>query len=81
MKELKPLVVDSINSSAVHFRTGRLPVYDESNECQGKMVFILYVYFTLQCSTYGCLLELTIQLSVVMLGKQFLNNCVELGVP
>ena len=34
-----------------------------------------------QCSTYGCLLELTIQLSVVMLGKQFLNNCVELGVP
>ncbi|XP_065912183.1 anoctamin-7-like [Dysidea avara] len=34
-----------------------------------------------ECSTYGCLLELTIQLSVVMLGKQTLNNFVELGVP
>ena len=45
------------------------------------LITIVYFCFKMQCSTYGCLLELTIQLSVVMLGKQTLNNVVELGVP
>ena len=34
-----------------------------------------------ECPTYGCFLELTIQLVIILLGKQILNNCVELGVP
>jgi len=34
-----------------------------------------------ECATYGCLLELTIQLAIIFLGKQILNNVVELGVP
>ena len=34
-----------------------------------------------ECSTYGCLLELTIQLGIIFVGKQVLNNATELGVP
>ncbi|XP_064396523.1 anoctamin-7-like isoform X2 [Halichondria panicea] len=34
-----------------------------------------------ECATYGCLLELTIQLAIIFLGKQILNNVVEIGVP
>lgn len=34
-----------------------------------------------ECATYGCLLELTIQLAIIFLGKQILNNVVELSVP
>ena len=34
-----------------------------------------------ECSTYGCLLELTIQLGIIFVGKQILNNATELGVP
>ena len=33
------------------------------------------------CAAYGCLLELTIQLGIIMIGKQILNNLTELGVP
>ena len=34
-----------------------------------------------ECSTYGCLLELTIQLGIIFVGKQILNNATELGIP
>ena len=34
-----------------------------------------------ECAAYGCLLELTIQLGIIMIGKQILNNVAELGVP
>ena len=34
-----------------------------------------------ECSTYGCLMELTIQLAIIFVGKQILNNATELGVP
>ena len=34
-----------------------------------------------ECSAYGCLLELTIQYGIIMIGKQALNNGVELGIP
>ncbi|XP_019861048.1 PREDICTED: anoctamin-7-like isoform X1 [Amphimedon queenslandica] len=34
-----------------------------------------------ECSAYGCLLELTIQLAIIFLGKQVLNDISELGVP
>ncbi|XP_011409598.1 PREDICTED: anoctamin-7-like [Amphimedon queenslandica] len=34
-----------------------------------------------ECSAYGCLLELTIQLAIIFLGKQVLNNVTELGIP
>ena len=34
-----------------------------------------------ECSTYGCLLELTIQLAIIFVGKQVLNDIMELGKP
>ena len=34
-----------------------------------------------ECSTYGCLMELTIQLTIIFVGKQVLNDISELGVP
>lgn len=38
-------------------------------------------YF-LQCDHGGCLMELCIQLSITMLGKQLIqNNLFEIGVP
>lgn len=36
----------------------------------------------LQCAPGGCLMELCIQLSIIMLGKQLIqNNIFEIGVP
>jgi hypothetical protein len=34
-----------------------------------------------ECSTYGCFLELTIQLVIILCGKQILYQAIELGVP
>jgi hypothetical protein len=34
-----------------------------------------------ECPEYGCLLELTIQLSIIMVGKQTINNCQEIFIP
>ena len=34
-----------------------------------------------ECPTYGCLLELTIQLGIIFGGKQILNDVTELGIP
>jgi len=33
------------------------------------------------CPAYGCLLELTIQLCIIMVGKQILNNVLEVCLP
>uniref|UniRef100_A0A915JIL9 Anoctamin n=1 Tax=Romanomermis culicivorax TaxID=13658 RepID=A0A915JIL9_ROMCU len=33
------------------------------------------------CDPAGCMVELVIQLSVIMIGKQFLNNCLEILFP
>ena len=35
----------------------------------------------IQCGSYGCLLDLCIQLFVIMVGKQTIGNFLELGVP
>lgn len=35
-----------------------------------------------QCAPGGCLIELCIQLSIIMLGKQLIqNNIFEIGIP
>lgn len=35
-----------------------------------------------QCAPGGCLMELCIQLSIIMLGKQLIqNNLFEIGIP
>jgi hypothetical protein len=34
-----------------------------------------------QCDPAGCLYELAVQLGVIMVGKQILNNCLELLIP
>ncbi|XP_076342637.1 anoctamin-5-like [Tachypleus tridentatus] len=33
-----------------------------------------------QCGTRGCLFELSLQLSIIVVGKQFVNAVVEMGV-
>ncbi|XP_014662739.1 PREDICTED: anoctamin-4-like isoform X2 [Priapulus caudatus] len=38
-------------------------------------------YVLEQCDPAGCLIELCIQLGIIMVGKQFLNNFMELGLP
>lgn len=44
-------------------------------------VFIL-AWMSLQCTHGGCLMELCIQLSITMLGKQLIqNNLFEIGIP
>jgi hypothetical protein len=34
-----------------------------------------------QCEAGGCLIELFIQLAIIMVGKQILNNILELFLP
>jgi anoctamin-7 len=34
-----------------------------------------------QCSNYGCLMELTQQLAIIMIGKQVINNAREILIP
>ena len=34
-----------------------------------------------ECETYGCFLDLCIQLVIIFLGKQLFNNIMELGLP
>ena len=34
-----------------------------------------------ECATYGCLFGLTIQLAIIMVGKQILNNVQEISFP
>ena len=34
-----------------------------------------------QCDPAGCLYELAVQLAVIMVGKQILNNCLEILIP
>ncbi|XP_075248399.1 anoctamin-4-like isoform X2 [Convolutriloba macropyga] len=34
-----------------------------------------------ECQPGGCLFELTFQLVIIMIGKQFINNVMEIGVP
>lgn len=41
----------------------------------------IFSYRREECNPAGCLFELGIQLSVVMVGKQVLNNCMEIVIP
>ena len=34
-----------------------------------------------ECATYGCFLEVTIQLAIILCGKQIMYNAIELGIP
>lgn len=34
-----------------------------------------------ECATYGCFLEVTIQLAIILCGKQIMYNFIELGIP
>ena len=34
-----------------------------------------------ECATYGCFLELTVQLVIILIGKQIFQNVLEIGVP
>ena len=44
-------------------------------------ILLLQGYSRDDCDTSGCFFELSIQLIVVMCGKQWLNNIVELIIP
>ncbi|XP_072922333.1 anoctamin-2-like isoform X3 [Hemitrygon akajei] len=48
----------------------------------GKYVYVFHNYRMEECAPGGCLIELCIQLSIIMLGKQLIqNNLFEIGVP
>ncbi|XP_076342231.1 anoctamin-6-like isoform X2 [Tachypleus tridentatus] len=41
----------------------------------------LFGYRQEECGTGGCLFELSLQLAIIVAGKQFINAVVEMGVP
>ncbi|XP_060110345.1 anoctamin-2 isoform X2 [Heteronotia binoei] len=48
----------------------------------GRYVYVFDGYRMEECAPGGCLMELCIQLSIIMLGKQLIqNNIFEIGVP
>ncbi|KAL8194521.1 UNVERIFIED_CONTAM: Anoctamin-2 [Gekko kuhli] len=48
----------------------------------GHYVYVFDGYRMEECAPGGCLMELCIQLSIIMLGKQLIqNNIFEIGVP
>ncbi|XP_034507765.1 anoctamin-2-like, partial [Ailuropoda melanoleuca] len=48
----------------------------------GSYVYVFDGYRMEECAPGGCLMELCIQLSIIMLGKQLIqNNIFEIGVP
>ncbi|XP_034169109.2 anoctamin-2b isoform X2 [Pangasianodon hypophthalmus] len=48
----------------------------------GEYVYVFNQYRMEECAPGGCLIELCIQLSIIMLGKQLIqNNIFEIGVP
>uniref|UniRef100_A0A6I8NXL7 Anoctamin n=1 Tax=Ornithorhynchus anatinus TaxID=9258 RepID=A0A6I8NXL7_ORNAN len=48
----------------------------------GHYVYVFHGYRMEECAPGGCLMELCIQLSIIMLGKQLIqNNIFEIGVP
>ncbi|XP_048409619.1 anoctamin-2b isoform X1 [Stegostoma tigrinum] len=48
----------------------------------GRYVYIFHDYRMEECAPGGCLMELCIQLSIIMLGKQLIqNNLFEIGIP
>lgn len=59
-------VLDGTFDATVHIHTG--------GTCSA-------LCFVLQCDPSGCIVDLFIQLLVVMVGKQFINNCKELLIP
>ncbi|NXD66000.1 ANO2 protein, partial [Eolophus roseicapillus] len=48
----------------------------------GRYVYVFDSYRMEECAPGGCLMELCIQLSIIMLGKQLIqNNLFEIGIP
>ncbi|NXH49138.1 ANO2 protein, partial [Dicaeum eximium] len=48
----------------------------------GRYVYVFEGYRMEECAPGGCLIELCIQLSIIMLGKQLIqNNLFEIGIP
>ncbi|PKU32225.1 anoctamin-1 isoform x2 [Limosa lapponica baueri] len=48
----------------------------------GDYVYIFHSFRMEECAPGGCLMELCIQLSIIMLGKQLIqNNLFEIGIP
>ncbi|NXE94165.1 ANO2 protein, partial [Menura novaehollandiae] len=48
----------------------------------GRYVYVFEGYRMEECAPGGCLMELCIQLSIIMLGKQLIqNNLFEIGIP
>lgn len=57
-----------------------------SQKLLNPFIFVIVLHFSsafgFQCAHGGCLMELCIQLSITMLGKQLIqNNLFEIGVP
>ncbi|KAF9407449.1 hypothetical protein HW555_012527 [Spodoptera exigua] len=61
-----------------HFSQGRFYDYPGDDQARKSEFFKLKGDI---CDPAGCLSELCIQLAIIMIGKQFVNNFVELGYP
>uniref|UniRef100_A0A8C5RF69 Anoctamin n=1 Tax=Laticauda laticaudata TaxID=8630 RepID=A0A8C5RF69_LATLA len=65
----------------VAFFKGRSYLNKDSS-LEGMLLEFPRLYLLLQCAPGGCLMELCIQLSIIMLGKQLIqNNLFEIGIP
>ena len=58
-----------------------MKVRELGSKCDSFHFYFLQGYSRDDCDTSGCFFELSIQLIVVMCGKQWLNNIVELIIP
>lgn len=71
------------------FKHSNVELDQEESENNGRAhgvqvfgVLLPCVMFLCQCAYGGCLMELCIQLSITMLGKQLIqNNLFEIGIP
>ncbi|XP_029453399.1 anoctamin-2 [Rhinatrema bivittatum] len=77
---LKAFLLKFVNSYAsifyVAFFKGRFVGHP------GSYAYIFHDYRVEECAPGGCLMELCIQLSIIMLGKQLIqNNLFEIGIP
>uniref|UniRef100_H3CN56 Anoctamin n=1 Tax=Tetraodon nigroviridis TaxID=99883 RepID=H3CN56_TETNG len=82
---LKAFLLKFMNAYApifyVAFFKGRFPLARFAGR-PGNYVYVFNDYRMEECAPGGCLIELCIQLSIIMLGKQLIqNNIFEIGIP
>lgn len=77
------VIIYMSNSAVTNITVTDTPVIINYLARETLLLIICFPFFFLsQCAPGGCLIELCIQLSIIMLGKQLIqNNVFEIGVP